>query len=170
MLFNWFESEKPNVYLGSLAIANDSKRSKIETFFSITGNTLHDHMREKLEEVFCLHSISSIAQPKESDIGLDVVIVTLHGGDAFAANIGMAGIPLFWRPKIKLVSRLYNIQHNKTLKTFSVTSSVTWREFVAKQFTLRGLFRWGPLYSNEDMEALLYQACLELLDKMRKAI
>ena len=127
-------------------------------------------MRKKLEEVFCLHSISSIAEPKKSDVGLDVVIVTLHGGDAFTVNFGTAGIPIFWRPKIKLVSRLYNIKQNKTIKTFSVSKSVTWREFIANLFSLRGLFRWGPLYHNEDMELLLYQACLELLDKMRKAI
>lgn len=170
MLFDWFNSEKPNVYLGSLAVVNDSNISKIESFFSITGNSLQDHMCEKLEEIFCLHSISTIKEPKKSDIGLDVVIVTLHGGEAFTVNLGTSGIPIFWRPKIKLVSRLYNINHGKTVKTFSVSKSVTWREFIAKQFSLRGLFRWGPLYHNEDMEILLYQACLELIDKMRKAI
>ena len=170
MLFDWFSSEKPNVYLGSLAVVNDSNLSKIESFFSITGNALQDHMRKKLEEIFCLHSISTIDEPKKSDVGLDVVIVTLHGGDALTVNFGTAGIPLFWRPKIKLVSRLYNIKQNKTFKTFSVSKSVTWREFIAKQFSVRGLFRWGPLYHNEDMEVLLCQACLELIVKMRKAI
>ena len=170
MLFDWFSSEKPNIYLGSLAVVNESNLSKIESFFSIADNSLQDHMRKKLEEIFCLHSVSSIAEPRKSDIGLDVVIVTLHGGDAFTVNFGTSGIPVFWRPKIKLVSRLYNVNQNKTIKTFSVSKSVTWREFIAKQFSIRGFFRWGPLYNNEDMETLLYQACLELIDKMRKAI
>lgn len=170
LLFEWFRTEKPNVYLGSLAVVNDSKLSKIESFFSITGCSLQDHMRKKLEEIFCLRSVSSNAEPRKSDVGLDVVIVTLHGGDAFTVNFGTAGIPMFWRPKIKLVSRLYNVNQNKTIKTFSVSKSVAWREFFAKQFSLRGLFRWGPLYNNEDMEILLYQACLELIDKMRRAI
>ena len=44
-------------------------------------------MRKKLEEIFCLHSISNINEPKKSDIGLDVVIVTLHGGEAFTVNL-----------------------------------------------------------------------------------
>jgi len=109
-------------------------------------------------------------EPKKSDIGLDVVIVTLHGGDAFTVDFDTAIIPLFWRPKVKLVSRLYNIEHNKTIKTFSVSKSITWREFIAKQFSLRGFFRWGPLYHTKDMEILLYKACYELLNKMRKAI
>ncbi|BCO23253.1 hypothetical protein KUC14_21220 [Alteromonas sp. KC14] len=52
MLFDWFNSEKPNVYLGSLAVVNDSNISKIESFFSISGNSLQDHMRKKLEEIF----------------------------------------------------------------------------------------------------------------------
>jgi hypothetical protein len=170
LLFDWFCTEKPNVYLGSLAVVNDSNLSKIESFFSITGSSLQDHMRKKLEEIFCLHSVSSIAEPRKSDVGLDVIIVTLHGGDVFTVNFGTAGIPMFWRPKIKLVSRLFNVNQNKTIKTFSVSKSVTWREFIAEQFSLRGLFLWRPLYHDEDMEVLLYQACLELLDKMRKAI
>ncbi|TMO82003.1 hypothetical protein CWC16_02420 [Pseudoalteromonas sp. S3776] len=170
MLFDWFSAEKPNVYLGSLAVVNNSHFSKIESFFYITGDSLEDHMYQKLEEVFCLHSISSIKEPKKSDIGLDVVIVTLHGGDAFTVDFDTAIIPLFWRPKVKLVSRLYNIEHNKTIKTFSVSKSITWREFIAKKFSLRGFFRWGPLYHTKDMEILLYKACYELLNKMRKAI
>ena len=102
------------------------------------------------------------------------IITLYHAGQKLITKdqqaLGTSGIPIFWRPKIKLVSRLYNINHRKTVKTFSVSKSVTWREFIAKQFSLRGLFRWGPLYHNEDMEILLYQACLELIDKMRKAI
>jgi hypothetical protein len=47
---------------------------------------------------------------------------------------------------------------------------VTWREFFIKQFSFRGLFRWGEVYGNEDMEVLLYEASLELIEKMRKAI
>ncbi|WP_342804437.1 hypothetical protein [Alteromonas sp. M12] len=170
MLFDWFSSAKPNVYLGSIAVVNDSNLSKIESFFSITGNSLQDHIHQKLEEIFCLERISSIQEPKKSDVGLDVVIVSLHGGDAFSINFGTVGLPIFWRPKIKLVSRLYNLKQNKTIKTFSVSKSVTWGEFIAKQFSLKGLFRWGPLYHKEDMEILLYQACFELIDRMRKAI
>ena len=94
MLFDWFSSEKPNVYLGSLAVANSSHFSKVESFFYITGDSLQDHMHKKLEDIFCLHSISSIKEPKKSDIGLDVVIVTLHGGDAFTIDFDTAIIPV----------------------------------------------------------------------------
>lgn len=107
MLFNWFKSsEKPNIYLGSLAVASEGKLSQIEKLFSITNNSLQDHMRHKLQEVFCLDSVANIKDPKRSDIGLDVVIVTLHGGNLFAAHWDTGAIPIFWRPKIKLVSRL----------------------------------------------------------------
>lgn len=170
MLFDWFKSEKPNVYLGSLAVVSEDSLTKIENFFSFTGESLQDHMRDKLEEIFCLQSVSSISEPKPSDVGLDVVIVTLHGGDAFTISWGTGELPLFWRPKIKLVSRLYNVQSNKTFKTFKVTQSVTWRDFLAKKFSFRGFFRLGALYSNKDMELLLYQASIKLVDKMRKVV
>ncbi|MEP7706366.1 hypothetical protein [Paraglaciecola sp. 25GB23A] len=170
MLFDRFKSEKPNVYLGSLAVVSEDNFTKIENFFSFTGNSLQDHMRTKLEEAFCLHSVSSVKEIKPSDVGLDIVIVTLHGGDAFSIDWGVGGLPVFWRPKIKLVSRLYNLKSKKIIKTFKVSKSVIWREFFIKQFSFRGIFCWGPLYSNQDMEILLYQASLELIDKMRKAI
>ncbi|TOL32739.1 hypothetical protein CGH99_24170, partial [Vibrio parahaemolyticus] len=105
MLLDWFKSDKPNVYLGSLAVVSEDNFSKIESFFSFSDSSLQDHMRRKLEEIFCLTSIPSIQETKPSDIGLDVVIVTLHGGDAFAIEWGPSGIPIFWRPRIKLVSR-----------------------------------------------------------------
>ncbi|GAC16204.1 hypothetical protein [Aliiglaciecola lipolytica] len=142
--------------------------SKVESLLSITGNSLQDHTCEKLEEIFCFHSISCITDPKKSDVGLDVV--TVHGDDALAVNVGATSIPIFWRPKIKLVSRLYNIKHNKTIKTFSVSKYVTWCEFAIKLFSLRGMFRWGPLYNNKHMDTLLYHVCIDLIDKMRKSI
>ncbi|NRF16391.1 hypothetical protein [Vibrio coralliilyticus] len=170
MLLDWFKSDKPNVYLGSLAVVSEDHFSKIESFFSFSDSALQDHMRRKLEEVFCLSSKPSIQETKPTDIGLDVVIVTLHGGDAFAIEWGPSGIPVFWRPKIKLVSRLYHLKSGKTIKTFKVSQSITWIEFTSKLFSLRGLFRFGSLYNNQDMELLLYQASLKLLDKMRKSV
>ncbi|MER2494895.1 hypothetical protein ABS858_02205 [Vibrio neptunius] len=170
MLFDWFKSDKPNVYLGSLAVVSEDNLSKIESFFSFSGSSLQDHMRCKLEDIFCLTSITSIQETKPSDIGLDVVIVTLHGGDAFAIGWGTGSIPIFWRPKIKLVSRLYHLKSGKTIKTFKVSQSTTWREFASKLFSIRGLFRFGSLYNNQDMEVLLYQASLKLLDEMRKSV
>ncbi|MFT2092018.1 hypothetical protein [Paraglaciecola sp. 2405UD69-4] len=170
MLLDWFKPEKPNVYLGSLAVVNDSKISKVESFFSMTGNSLQGHMRKELQEIFCLHSASSIAEPKKSDMGLDVVIVTLHGGDAFTVGYGTVEVPIFWRPKIKLVSRLYKLQENKTIQTFSVSQSVSWREFIGNLFSFSHIWGFGSLYNNKDMEVLLYKACIELVDKMRKSL
>jgi hypothetical protein len=168
--FDLFKTEKPNVYLGSLAVVSAGKLANLENIFSLQGNSLHAHMRDKLEEIFCLHNVSSIKEIKSSDVGLDIVIVTLRGGDAFTVDWGNGGLPLFWRPKITLVSRLYNLHTQKTLKIFNVSQSVTWKAFFIKQFSFRGLFRWGSLYDKEDMEILLFIACLILIDKMRKAI
>ena len=170
MLFDWFKSEKPNVYLGSLAVVSESKLTSVENLFTFNNDYLHDHMREKLEEIFTLNSIPTIENQKKSDIGLDVVIVTLRGGEAFAVDWGTGGLPLFWRPKIKLVSRLYNLQSKRTIRTFKVSQSVTWKEFFLKLFSFKGIFRFGSLYNHKDMELLLYQACLELIDKMRKVV
>ena len=170
MLFDWFKSEKPNVYLGSLAVVSESKLSNIEQLFTFNHDYLHDHIREKLEEIFTLDSIPDTEYQRKSDIGLDVVIVTLRGGEAFAVNWGTGALPLFWRPKIKLVSRLYNLQSKRTIRTFKVSQSVSWKEFFLKLFSFRGIFRFGSLYDYKDMELLLYQACLELIDKMRKVV
>ncbi|MEP2651542.1 MAG: hypothetical protein ABJH06_06040 [Paraglaciecola sp.] len=103
-------------------------------------------------------------------MGLDVIIVAVHGGEAFTIGWEAGVAPLFWRPKIKLVSRIYNLKTKKTIKTFKTSQSVTWREFFAKVFSFRRLFGWGALYDNQDMERLLYQGCLELVDKMHKGL
>jgi len=77
---------------------------------------------------------------------------------------------LFWRPKITVTCRLYDLQSRETKHVFSVTKKMRWREFLRRQFTWRAFFNFRPAFDAEDMNRLLNLACYAILSKLTKAV
>jgi hypothetical protein len=126
-------------------------------------------LRATLEEIFALPPASEVMAPASTDLGLDVLIPSFQSGDYWDVSLGSIDVPVFWRPKVTVVCRLYNLKSQKTKRTFSVTKKMPWSEFVSRQLTWRAFFRFRPTFDAEDMRNLLYLACHSLLDKLRKA-
>ncbi len=87
-----------------------------------------------------------------------------------SVDLGDIGFPLFWRPKIEIRSRLYNLKTDKTKMTFSITEKMGWEKYFGRVFSVRGVLRFRPMFDRHDMEHLLYQGCLKLLVKMQNKI
>ena len=168
MLSSFFTKEQPNLYSGILAVAPNDRITNIESFFSFGLSNLDDSIGKQLDQIFRFEKISEITEPNARDLVLDVIVVCSRRGDVLSCSFDDFGFPLLWRPKIKLVSRIYNARSKKTLKVFRVSQSVTWREYFARLLSFRGIFRFGPLYSGEDMEYILGKASINLLEKVKK--
>ncbi|WP_152547992.1 hypothetical protein [Photobacterium galatheae] len=170
MFSTLFQKEKSAIYLGSLAVAPNGKINQLEQWFRMADHQLEDEMKAKLEEIFCLQPAASVAHFQKNDLILDVVIVNLRNGHYGDIRTSDIYLPVFIRPKIKLVSRLSYAGTQQTKETFEVSQTVPWSVYFKKVFSFRGLFGFGSLFSEHEMEILLMQGCLTLLDKMRKRV
>jgi hypothetical protein len=171
VLGRFFKKEKPRIFLGVLAVAprRDLKRHLDE--WGMFGNAdLDSALRESLTEIFSLAPMQSVDSPLSTDLVLDVVIPEFQSGDAWDVSMGDIGLPIFWRPKVTVASRLYYLKTKKTWATFSVTEKMKWSEYFGRVLTWRSFFRFRPMFDRKDVEYLLYQACGKLLTKMQKAI
>jgi hypothetical protein len=166
MFSTFLKNEPRNLYIGTLAVAPDDNLASLESFFGFSD--LDDSIRDQLSQIFAFQKFSEVTELSTSDLILDVIVVGNRGGDMFTLNFDGFGLPMFWRPKIKLVSRIYNAKSNKTLKVFKVSESVTWREYFGRILSFRGIFRFGPLFSGKDMESILGRASINLLGQVKK--
>lgn len=169
MLKKFFRREKPRVYLGVLAVAtrSDFKRN-FDQWGMFRTEDLDMAMRQSLSEIFSLPSVQDIDEPKDSDIGLDVVIPKFQSGDAWNLSLGDFGIPLLWRPKVTISSRFYYVKSEKTKEIFSITEKMRWGQYFRRLLTWRAFLRLRPVFDGKDMEYLLYKAFHKLLLKMQK--
>jgi len=171
VLSKLFKKEKPRVYLDKLIVVPRSELRKIDEWGLFENEDLEEGLRNRLNDLFCLPHISSREEVRKNDLGLEVALVELQGGEFDAVSIGgIGGFPIFWRPKVKIVSRLYNIDTGKTVTTFRTTEKMSWGKYVSKIFTINGFFRYKALFGVKDVEPLLFVACEKLLIYRAKAV
>lgn len=169
MLNKIINTEKPRVFLGTLAVAprSDIKRH-LDQWGMFKSEDLDSSLRQNLKEIFSLPSADEVVEPKSNDLVLDVVVPMFQSGDAWDLSFGEIVIPLMWRPKLTVSSRLYYLKSEKTKATFSVTEKMRFGQYISRLFTWRAILRFRPVFDSKDMEYLLYQACQKLLMKMQK--
>lgn len=170
MFDRFLKREKPRVFLGTLAVVSrtDIKRH-IDQWGMLYDSNLDTPLQATLQEIFALPSASEVTLPTSTDLALDVLIPKFQSGDYWDVSMGEIGIPIFWRPRITVVARLYYLKSKNTKRTFTVTQKMPWGEFMGRLFTWRAVFRLRPTFDAEDMNRLLYFACHSLLAKLRKA-
>jgi len=164
------KKEKPRIFLGTLAVAPraDIKRH-LDQWGMFKNEDLDSGLRQSLKEIFSLPSAYEVNEPRYNDLVLDVIVPKFQSGDAWDLSFGDFGVPLMWRPKVTVSSRLYYLKSEKTKVTFSVTEKMKLSQYLSRLFTWRAAFRFRPVFDSKDMEILLYRACYKLLLKMQKA-
>jgi len=171
MLGRFFKKEKPRIFLGVLAVA---PRRDLKRYFEVWdgfGNAdLDSVLHKRLTEIFSFAPVQCVNSPLPTDLVLDVVIPEFQSGAACEVSMGDIWLPLLWRPKVTVSSRLYYLKNEKKKATFSVTEKMKWSEYFARVFTLKSFFGFGSTFDEKDIEYLLFQACEKLLIKLRKAI
>ena len=170
MFRNFFKREKPRVYLGVMAVMPRSSLKKIDEWGLKGYEALEGPLYYSLQEIFSLPSIDSIQDPRESDLALEVFISNYQAGEVLDFNLGEIGLPIFWRPKVEVKSRLYVIKTKEVKSVITINEKLKWRDFISRMFTWRAILRLQPVFDKNDMQMLLYKACEKHLIKLRKEI
>jgi hypothetical protein len=168
VLKNIFKKDKPRVYLGTLAIIPRAGIKKSFDSWDLTGVVeLDSRLKESLAEVFCLPPSNSRIEVLENDLVLDVLISEFQLGAALFSEIP---IPILWRPKVTLVSKLSNLNSGKTKRVLSVTERMPWAEFFSRLLTFQGLIGLRPSFDAKDLEKLLYIGSGKVFTKIKSSI
>lgn len=170
MFSKLWRKEKPRVYLGKVVVAPRSEAKKIDQWGLFKSEDLEDGIRRKLDEVFSLPQINSRQDFKKNDLALDVIILNIQGGELDGVGLVEITLPIFWRPKIEIAARLYYADSGKTHTTFKAIEKMPWSQYLSGAFSMRGLFRFKPMFGVNELEPLLYRACEKLLTYMAKAV
>ena len=169
MLKRFLKREKPRVFLGTLAVVPRKDMKRYLDQWGMFRNVGFDSpLRATLEEIFTLPSASEVSAPTDADLGLDVIISSFQSGDLWNIGLGEIDFPIFWRPKVTVVCRLYSLKSQETKRTYKVTKKMGWGEFFKRQLTWRAILRFRPTFDSEDMKHLLYVACESMLIKLKK--
>jgi len=166
-MFNKFlKKEKPRVFLGSLSVVPRTDFKKIDEWGIFHKEDIDAEFRHSLKEIFSLPPASEVNVPLKTDLVLDVVISQFQSGDIWSIDI----IPVLWRPKVEIKSRLYSLKTKKTKSVFSVTEKLKWNTFFNRILSWRCLLRFRPVFDTKDMNCLLYRACHKLLLEMKNSL
>lgn len=162
--------EKPNVYLGKITVVPRShlRRNLEDNLY--TGEKLEEPLNSHLNMIFDIPLASECINPNKTDLAIDVIIENFQAGNYLEMHAGDFSLPIIWRPKIKISSRLYNINTGKTKTAVLVTIKLPWKEYFSRLFTWRAIFGFRPMFDANDMRILLSQACLQLLQKTIRAV
>lgn len=167
---------KTRVFLGALGVVprRDFKRyfeypewRGFRHLWSFRPPADEPALLEALRDVFVLPHISTRTDPTDTDLALDVWARDFQRGELAPVEIRVPGFQFgfdfFWRPKVELVARLYTIDNDKTIKTYTVTERCTWKEFLARVLQRRLIILpFVPLFTGKDLQQLVYRATARL--------
>jgi hypothetical protein len=171
MIKSFFTKEKPRLYLDSVMVIPRSEWKSFDEWNWVNRKEdFEQSARQKLETLFNFPHVSTAENIGKKDVALEVALLKIQGGEFAALDFGVGAIPIFWRPKVTLKARLYGIKSGKTVSTFSVTEKVSWKYYLLRVFSLRGVFRYKPLFDQEDINMLLHKACTVLITQMSKKL
>lgn len=171
MIQSFFKKEKPKLYLDSVLVIPRNEWKTVDEWNWIRRKEdFEQEARQKLESLFNFPHVSTANNVGSKDLAIEVALLKIQGGEFDALDFGVGAIPILWRPKVSLKARLYRISGGKTFSTFSVTKKISWKFYLLRTFSLRGFFRYKPLFDQEDINHLLYEACSELIHKMSKKL
>ena len=170
MLNRILKREKPNVYLGKITVVPRSHlRRNLENNL-YTGESLEESLSSHLNMIFDIPLVSECINANKTDLAIDVIIENFQAGNYLEMHAGDFSFPIIWRPKIKIGSRLYNINTGKTKNAVLVTIKLPWKEYFSRLFTWKAIFGFRPMFDANDMKILLSRACLQLLQKTIRAV
>ena len=162
------KDNSPRIFLGNLSVVpriGFKSSSEQWSLFNRSPEDFDEKISKSLEEIFTFPLAESISDPSSSDLVIDVMVPDFQGGEFLLDDI-----PLFWRPKVKVASRLYYLKSKKVKKKFMITKKMAYGNYFNRVFSLRGFFRLKPLFDSKDLDYLTSEACYELLLKIKNEI
>lgn len=170
MLRHFFRKNKPRVFLNSIKVIPGSDLSFVEKWVYNELENLDVRLQARLREIITLPHTPTAREAEADDLAIDIVVPKYETGDWGHGSIGDFGLLLFWRPRIKITARIFEVRTDKTVSTFSLVQKMPWLYYFGRIFRLSSWFSIRSGFKPEDFECMLIIGLMRLLDKMRKAI
>lgn len=164
-MLNWLKPQKRQrdklpLFLGDLAVV---PRSNFHQFLedgwksSETDTTLKEWIAKSLE----LPLQPQHAKHKDEFLALDVLVGGYAKGACDFINIGSFGLPLIWRPYVKLNFRLREGHNKSVLGTHIVKKKMPWGEYFNNYFSTAKSFGLHRALNDDDLKHLVLLGLLE---------
>lgn len=161
--------EPRRLFLGTLSVASGSLVRNLEGLVGTPSPTLDRALLAELSDLLALPKADTVDSPSASDIGVDVALQSYWSGSATDFSLGAVGLPLYWRPKVRLAAKLYGLQSKQLRDAFHVTRRMPWSIYLLRVLSWRVLLGLEHPARRSDLEFLLRQATESLLVRLRKS-
>lgn len=170
MFHKLLKREPARLFLGSLSVATGGNLVRhLESLPGGTPPALDRALFVELAELISFPMAATVEVPRSTDMAFDVAIQGYRLGSATDLSLGTAGLPMYWRPRVRLAARLYHLQSNKTKTTFRVTQKMPWSAFLNRALSWRVLLGLEQPGRRSDLVSLLRQASERLTTQLRDA-
>jgi hypothetical protein len=170
MLSKFLKRDKPTLYIGEIFVAprKDLMRH-IDQWGFFKRENIESGMQQSLLNLFSFPSIEERNTNNKKDMALDVIVSKHQLGDCLIPD-GDIFIPIFWRPQVKILSRIYYLSSGETKTFITITEKMKWFDFIKRIIAYQFSFKMTPAFHQKDMDVLLYRGCLKILKKIKKQI
>lgn len=169
MLRRLLRREPRRLFVGALGVSGRRDLMRhLEDGLFVAPTALERGLLADLNDMFSAPLANAVVDPGPSDLAYDIALQGLRRGMAADVGLGGFGVPLFWRPKVRLVAKLYELQSKKTKATFSVTQRMPWPEFLYRLLSWRVMLNLEHPGRRSDLEHLLRRAGERLKDWLEK--
>lgn len=160
--------EPARLFLGALSITTGRNLIRhLERLPDGAPPALDRALLVELAELLPFPMAATVEAPRSTDMAFDVVLQGYRFGSATDLSLGTVGLPMYWRPKIRLAARLYHLQSNKTKTMFHVTQKMPWSGYLSRVLSWRVLMGLEYPGRRGDIEALMRQASEKLVTQLR---
>ncbi|MEK8034878.1 hypothetical protein AACH06_29025 [Ideonella sp. DXS29W] len=107
--------------------------------------------------------------PSDSDVAVDVALHGYRLGSATDVSLGAMGLPLMWRPSVRLGATLYRRGSSQPVGSFLVIERIPWSAYLRRAMSWRV---WAGLEApgrRQDLDGLLRGAAERLVGRVQDA-
>lgn len=169
MLRSLRTSEPSRLFVGSLSIASGNLIRHLEGLAGTPPPALDRALLVQLAELLPLPEAATVDSPRATDLAFDVAIQGYRSGSATDLSLGAVGLPLYWRPRIRLAARLYHLRSKQPKATFQVTERMPWSVYLNRVLSWRVFVGLEHPARRNDLEQLLRRATERLVARVRDA-
>lgn len=169
MLRSLMKREPPRVFVGSLSVASGNLLRHLEGLSGTPPPALDQALLVELAELLPLPKAETVDTPLATDMAFDVALQGYRSGSATDFSLGAVGLPLYWRPRVRLAARLYHLRSKKPKASFQVTQRMPWSMYLSRVLSWRVLAGLEHPARRNDLEKLLRQATERLVTRVQGA-
>lgn len=144
----------PRVFLGSLVIAPGAQ----EGSGAPVSEALQIRLIDALMELVSLPRIEDRKSANAEDLAVDITVPHYRTGR------------LFNRPQVVVAARLYHLDTGQTIFADDITETAGWGKYLRRILRPKYFLNLRPVFSPEEMEALLIQATTHLLTRVNSQV